>query len=200
MCAYNPKDFYFKKAKERNFVARSVFKIEELDQKFRIFRGGQAVLDLGCAPGSWSQYASLKVGDKGIIIGLDLQRVTLSISNAAFYQGDINDDVLFRSILEEKKIQAFDVVMSDMAPKTSGIRVQDQQRSFDLCMKALEVSQKYLKPGGTLIVKLFQSESFTDFVNELKKHFPRVEVFRPKSTRKASFEVYILGFSYKPLN
>jgi 23S rRNA (uridine2552-2'-O)-methyltransferase len=190
---YNPKDFYFKKAKERHFAARSVFKLEEIDQRFKIIRPAYKILDLGAAPGSWTQYAAQKVGPKGICLGIDLQKIQLVIENARFLQGDAFDEETVKGFAEENGVGAFDVVMSDMAPKTTGIRVQDQQRSFDLCQRALEVAKARLRPGGNFVVKLFQSESYDEFMSMVKPLFKKTEVLRPKSTRKASYEIYIIG-------
>lgn len=195
--AYNPKDFFFRKAKEQNFAARSVFKLEELDRRFRIFKPGQKVLDLGCAPGSWVQYAIKKVGSKGFCIGIDLQQVKLAYPNARFVQGDAFDQELLAKLLKEHKIEHLDVVLSDMAPKTTGIRIQDQQRSYELCLRALEVAKHWLKENGTFVVKFFQSGEFENYLKEMKQYFSRVEVVRPKSTRKASYEVYIIGLGYQ---
>lgn len=195
---YNPKDFYFKKAKEQNFAARSIFKLEEIDQRFRILRPQMKVLDLGCAPGSWAQYASQKIGPKGRCIGIDLQRVKIALPNCRFIQGDAFEQPLLDSILSEEGIDQFDIIMSDMAPKTTGVRLQDQARSYQLCVRAHDVAQRNLKPGGTLIVKFFQSDWFEDFVKELRPHFKKIELLRPKSTRKNSFEIFILGLDYQP--
>ena len=195
--AYNPKDFYFKQAKERHFAARSVFKLEEIDTRFKIFRPGQNVVDLGCAPGSWSQYASQKIGQKGFCIGIDLARVSLVIPNCVFVQGDAFKEETISDLLREKQIEQLDVVLSDMAPKTTGIRIQDQRRSFDLCKLALGVARRSLRPGGTFIVKFFQSEFFDEYMKEVKGAFDKVELLRPKSTRKASYEIYIIGLRMK---
>ena len=190
---YNPKDYYFKKAKEMNFAARSVFKLEELDEKFKLFRLGFNVLDLGCAPGSWTQYAVNAIGPKGLCIGIDLQKVTLQIPNARFVQGDAFDEPTIAKFAAESNIELFDVVMSDMAPKTSGIRFADQTRSFELCKRALDVAKARLRPGGNFVVKFFQSGDFDPYLKMLKPLFTKIEIYRPKSTRKASFEIYIVG-------
>lgn len=191
--AYNPKDFYFKKAKERNFAARSVFKLEEIDDRFKIFKPGYKVLDLGCAPGSWTQYAATKIGKNGLCLGIDLQKVNLVIANAKFLQGDAFSEETLAGFTAESGISEFDVVMSDMAPKTTGIRIQDQQRSFELCKRAFDVAQARLRKGGHFIVKFFQSEEFDNYLALIKPHFLKIELLRPKSTRKASYEIYIIG-------
>lgn len=194
---YNPKDYYFKKAKEQNFAARSVFKLEEIDERFRVIKKNDIIIDLGCAPGSWAQYACKKIGTAGRVIGIDLQKVQLTIPNALFIHGDAFDVPTLDNVLAEQKIEKVNVVMSDMAPKTTGIRIQDQQRSYDLCMRALEVALLRLKPGGNFIVKFFQSEFFDDYLKEVRKHFMKVEILRPKSTRKNSIEIFIIGLGLK---
>lgn len=195
---YNPKDFYFKKAKERNFAARSVFKLEEIDQRFKVFRPGQKVLDLGCAPGSWMQYASQQVGKNGFAIGIDLQKVNLTLTNAEFVQGDAFEESFIAQQASKHGIDKFDMVLSDMAPKTTGIRDQDQQRSFELCIRALDVAQRWLKPNGTFIVKFFHSGMFEEYMRLMKPLFVKVDLVRPKSTRKASYEIYLIGLKMQP--
>lgn len=190
---YNPKDFYFKKAKEKNFAARSVFKLEELDERFKLFRPGYKVLDLGCAPGSWSQYASQVIGRQGVCLGIDLQAVKITLENARFVQGDAFDEPTIAKFAAECGIEMFDIVLSDMAPKTSGIRIQDQVRSFELCTRALDVAKARLKVGGHFVVKFFQSEEFDNYLKMLKPLFTKIEILRPKSVRKHSYEIYIVG-------
>lgn len=197
LMAYNPKDFYFKKAKERHFAARSVFKLEEIDQRFRVLRQGAQILDLGCAPGSWSQYASTKIGKNGKILGIDLQKVRLTLPNVVFVQGDAFDETFLSQLAAENGIESFDIVMSDMAPKTTGIRITDQTRSYDLCMRALDVADKRLKAGGNFIVKFFQGPEFNEYIKRVKEMFKKVEILRPKSTRKESFEIFIIGLGKK---
>ncbi len=190
--AYNPKDFYFKKAKKENYAARSVFKLEEMDARYRVLKAGQRVLDLGCAPGSWAQFASKRIGNNGKLVGIDLQRVKFSLPNAVFIEGDaFSEGVLDHALAEVDG--TFDLVLSDMAPKTTGIRVQDQERSLELCRKALGVCRDYLRPGGRFVVKIFQSGDTPEFLKEMKEVFERVEIARPKSVRNQSFEIYILG-------
>jgi 23S rRNA (uridine2552-2'-O)-methyltransferase len=194
--AYNPKDFFFKQAKKENYAARSVFKLEEMDAKFQMLKPGQKVLDLGCAPGSWAQYASKRIGPKGRLVGIDLQKVKFSLPNAIFFEGDAFSEGLLELALSEVD-GIFDIVLSDMAPKTTGVRVQDQERSLTLCRSALEVCRKYLRPGGRFVVKIFQSGDSPEFVKEMKEVFERVEIARPKSVRSQSFEIYILGMRKK---
>jgi len=195
--AYNPKDYYFHKAKTENYAARSAFKLEEMDQRYKIFKSGYQVLDLGAAPGSWSQYAARQVGNQGRVLGIDLQKIVIKLPNGVFIQADLRD-INLPEIMQKCGFQPpFDVVMSDMAPKTTGIRITDQARSLELCEIALEAAEKYLRPRGTFIAKLFHSDDFEAFRSRLRERFGKVEVLRPKSTRKESKEVFLVGQLFK---
>lgn len=194
---YNPRDHYFKKAKEQNFAARSVFKLEEIDQKLKILRTGDAVLDLGASPGSWSQYCSKKVGTNGRILGVDLSPVTVKLPQAVFIQADLRDLNLDAVFAEHGFKQPFDLVLSDMAPKTTGIRLTDQVRSFELCELALNISKRFLKKDGHFVCKLFHSDDFSKLRDEIKKDFQRFEAIKPDSTRKISKEIFLVGLKKK---
>lgn len=194
---FNPKDHYFKKAKKENFAARSVFKLEEIDQRYKIFKTGQTVLDLGASPGSWSQYASKKVGAQGKVLGVDLSPVNVKLANAVFLQADLRDLHLEEVFNEYGFHPPFDLVLSDMAPKTTGIRLTDQVRSFELCELALDIARRYLKPGGHFVCKLFHSDDFSKLRDEIKKSFSKFEAVRPDSTRKISKEIFLIGINKK---
>ncbi|WP_413581043.1 RlmE family RNA methyltransferase [Bdellovibrio sp. HCB288] len=195
---YNPRDRYFKKAKEEGFAARSVFKLEEIDKKYKIFKGsGQTVLDLGASPGSWSQYASKVVGPKGRVLGVDLSPVTVKLPNAVFIQADLRDLNLEEIFTEHGFQPPFDIVMSDMAPKTTGIRMTDQARSMELCELALDVARKFLRKDGHFVCKLFHSDDFAKLREEIKKSFAKCEVMKPDSTRKISKEIFLIGLNKK---
>ncbi len=195
--AYNPRDHYFKKAKEQNFAARSVFKLEEIDQKFKIVKPKQTVLDLGASPGSWSQYCSQKIGENGRILGVDLKAVNVKLKNAVFIQADLRDLNLKQTFIENGFAPPFDLVISDMAPNTTGIRMTDQARSFDLCELALEISRQFLKKDGHFICKLFHSDEFTTLRDEIKKDFSQFHAVKPDSTRKISKEIFLIGLKKK---
>ena len=168
------KDYYFPKAKNDGYAARSVYKIEEIDKKYRIIRTGYKVLDLGCSPGSWLQYASRKVGNSGQVLGVDSQPVKISLaSHVQVIRADIFD-VTYKD-LKIKGEQA-DVILSDMAPKTSGIRTTDLHRSFELNKKALYLANDILCPGGSLLVKAFQGKLFDELCYEFKKMFADVKL------------------------
>ena len=191
--SYNPKDHYFKKAKEQNFAARSVFKLEEIDQKFKIIHPKQKILDLGAAPGSWSQYCSKKIGPNGKFLGIDLSSIEIKLPNAVFVQADLRDLQLEAIIKENGFMPPFDVVMSDMAPRTTGIRFTDQARSFELCELAFEVAKKFLKKDGHFVCKLFHSDDFATLRGLIKKEFHRFEAVKPNATRKISKEIFLVG-------
>jgi 23S rRNA (uridine2552-2'-O)-methyltransferase len=195
---YNPRDHFFLKAKKENFAARSVFKLQEIDQKFKFFKSGQVILDLGASPGSWSQYASQKIGESGRILGVDLKPVTVSLRNGIFIQADLYDLDIEQVFLEHGFRPPFDVVLSDMAPNTTGIRFTDQARSMQLCELALDVARRFLKPGGNFVCKLFHSDEFSVLRDEIKKSFEKFEAMKPESTRKISKEIFLLGLRKKP--
>jgi 23S rRNA (uridine2552-2'-O)-methyltransferase len=194
---YNPRDKYFKKAKQEGFAARSVYKLQEIDQKFKILKPGQTVLDLGASPGSWSQFTSQKIGATGRLLGVDLSPVTVSLPNAVFIQADLRDLQLEEIFKEHGFTPPFDLVLSDMAPKTTGIKSVDQVRSLELCELALDVAKRFLKPGGHFVVKFFHSGEFGQLRNEIKKTFERVEAIKPDSTRSISKEIFLVGFKKK---
>jgi 23S rRNA (uridine2552-2'-O)-methyltransferase len=195
--SYNPRDHYFKKAKEQNFAARSVFKLEEIDQKLKILQSAKTVLDLGAAPGSWSQYCSKRIGSKGQILGIDLSPITISLPNAKFIQADLRDLNLEALFIEQGFTPPFDLVISDMAPRTTGIRMTDQARSVELVELALDTADKYLKPRGHFVAKLFHCDDFIQLRDRIKKNFDRFEAVKPDSTRKISKEIFLVGVGKK---
>jgi 23S rRNA (uridine2552-2'-O)-methyltransferase len=192
---YRPNDFYARKAKKEHFAARSVYKLEAIDQKLRLFSSGQQVLDLGAAPGSWSQYIAARIG-KGIVIGIDLKPIGLEIANARFIMADFFEFDLANYLASEQLADQFDVVVSDMAPATTGMRVTDQARSLALCELALETAHRFLKLGGAFVCKLFESGDAPAFRKQLMQSFEKVQTFRPESTRKESKEIFLTGLHY----
>ena len=189
------KDHYFHKAKKEGYAARSFYKIEEIDKKNRILGLGNKVLDLGCSPGSWLQYASRKVGSSGHVLGVDLQPVKISLpSHVMVIKGDIFD--LTYEDLKIKGGQA-DVILSDMAPKTSGIRTTDAHRSYELNKKVLNLANDALCPEGLLLLKAFQGVLLDELYSEFRKMFANVKFCKPKSSRTESVEIFILGTGKK---
>jgi len=185
------KDHYFHKAKRNGYVARSVYKLEEIDKKHQIICKGNFVLDLGCSPGSWLQYVSKKVGKEGQVLGVDLQRVKHSLpSHVKVFQADIFD--LTAKDLEMSGVMV-DVILSDMAPKTTGIRAADAERSFALNQQVLCLADELLKPHGVLLVKAFQGAPLDELCRSFRDSFARVKLCKPKSSRTESVEIYVLG-------
>lgn len=191
------KDFFYYKAKDDNYLARSVYKLQEIQARLKILRPGMKILDLGCAPGSWAQYTSEVIGPQGRIVGVDLSAVKMGLPNATFIEADLRDLELAKKLEDIGIPPPFDVVLSDMAPKTTGIRVTDQARSHTLCEMAIECADRFLKPGGTLVFKLFHSESFEDLRKDMRLRYNVVEVIKPKSTRTESKEIFFIGLQKK---
>lgn len=188
-------DHYTRRAKKEKYPARSVYKLQEIQQKFRILGKGDRVLDLGCAPGSWLLFAAKQTGPTGQVIGVDLQKLSIDLPpHAQAFQADVTDPEAGWIELAGGK---FDLVISDMAPATTGNKVVDTARSFDLCRAALDVAQKVLKPGGTLVCKIFQGADFKVFEQDVRQHFLQIKIFKPQSSRKASKEIFIVGVGKK---
>ncbi|HDR15296.1 MAG TPA: RlmE family RNA methyltransferase [Desulfobacteraceae bacterium] len=187
-------DHYTRRARQEQWRARSVYKLKEIDARFKILRKGSKVLDLGCHPGSWSQYCLSRVGAEGVVVGIDLVPVNkMPAGNFHFIQADINE--IDETLLTDFMPRA-DVVLSDMAPGTTGSRVTDSARSFALGGKALETAEKMLNNGGVFVCKLLEGESVRDFVSKMGTRFRDVRIYRPKATRKRSSEVYVVGRSF----
>jgi 23S rRNA (uridine2552-2'-O)-methyltransferase len=188
------RDRFHQKAKKQGYLARAVFKLEELDQQFKLFKPGQRVLDLGCAPGSWLQYARSKVGDKGTLVGLDRGPLRGDTSGARIEIGD----VMTIDVAKLKgDLPAFDVVLSDMAPDTSGIRHLDQARSEALFERALEIAILTLAPGGNFVGKLFQGPDFKKLTEQVRAMFETGKSAKPASSRQISIEQYVIGKGFK---
>jgi 23S rRNA (uridine2552-2'-O)-methyltransferase len=184
-------DPFTRRARQEQYPARSVYKLQEIQQRSRVMRRGNHVLDLGCAPGSWLIYAAEAVGTSGRVVGVDLTPVTVALpGHASALTGDVfelaEDPARFFDGL-------FDVVLSDMAPATTGSRVVDTARSFNLCQAALSIARQVLRPGGVFVCKIFQGEDFKQFNEAMKAGFAECKVFKPQSSRKASMEIYLIG-------
>ena len=191
-------DHYFKKAKKENYPARSVYKLEEIQKKYRFIKSGDTVLDFGCYPGSWSIYAARVVGPKGLVVGVDLQEVKkISIAKAAeiiLFCDDIMSDDIVEKLQETKN--NFRIVLSDIAPRTSGNKWVDQQQSLNLARRVLELAASLLGKDGNFYVKVFEGEDFKEFVDSVRKSFKTVKIVKPKSSRSESREVFVLGMGY----
>ncbi|WP_419657537.1 RlmE: ribosomal RNA large subunit methyltransferase E (23S rRNA methyltransferase) [Desulfosarcina variabilis str. Montpellier] len=188
-------DHYTRQAKKENFAARSVYKLQEIQKKRHILKKGARVLDLGCAPGSWLQFASKLIGPDGRLVGIDLKPVTVSLTDNTTV---ITDDVAeLESHLARLGIDRFDVVLSDMAPATTGNRHVDEARSIGLCEAALAIADKVLATGGNFVCKIFQGGEYKTFTDSVRQRFSRQTATRPQSTRKASREVFVIGLGKK---
>jgi 23S rRNA (uridine2552-2'-O)-methyltransferase len=187
---YGRPDHFTRAAKQRGFPARSVVKLEEIDRRVHLLRPGQHILDLGAAPGSWSMYAAGRIGDRGKLLSVDLNPLSVAmppnatVRVADLLAVDLGDLALFAP---------YDVVLSDMAPKTTGTREADQARSFDLFMRALDIASDLLKIGGSFVGKIFMGPGFPDAKRAVKSRFSAVRAMRPEATRDTSFEIFLLG-------
>ncbi len=192
---YKKADSFTKAAKAQGYPARSVFKLEEIDRRTRLFRGGQRVLDLGAAPGSWSKFAAERVGANGRVLAIDLSEIRAVMPPQV---ERVQGDVFALPDEELGRFGPYDVVLSDMAPATTGTRFADQARSFDLFMRAVDLAEKALKPGGAFVGKLFMGEDFARAKERVRLLFSEVRVLRPEATRSQSYEVFIVGLGRKP--
>ena len=188
-------DYYFNKAKKDNYPARSVYKLEEAQQKYKFLKKKQRVLDLGCHPGSWSMYVSTIVGARGVVVGVDLQHTDIPSQkdNAEIHW--LCYDVYGVELVTELKKQwpGFHVLISDMAPRTTGSQYADHQHSLRLVRRALEIAVLLLHEKGSFYCKVFQGGDFPEFIQECKPLFETVKVVKPQSSRRESREVFVLG-------
>lgn len=193
---YKVKDKWFIKAKQQGYRARSAFKLIDIQSKYRLIKKGDTVLDLGAAPGSFMQAILKFIGDEGQVLGVDLQEIeSFDTANAYTIQGDIFSEKTAQEIVEH--FGEVNVVTSDLAPKTSGIRDVDQARSVELVEAALEISTKVLKAHGHFVAKVFEGEDFQYLLRQVKKKFKSVKCFKPPSCRDRSFETYIIAMDFK---
>ena len=193
---YDRHDHFYRRAKQEGFAARSVYKLDELDAEFKLIRRGDTVIDLGCAPGSWLQYVEQKIGESGRAYGIDLLPVKVAFPpRVRVLQGDAFSVTLsdLTAAAGEDDLPAVDVVISDMAPNTTGIRSVDAARSMALCERALEVAERLLRPGGNFVVKVLEGGDMKPFVERAKGVFEAVKIKRPKSTRDGSTETFVVG-------
>lgn len=186
---YQRKDFYHQKAKKEGYRARSTYKLLELNKKFKIINKHDKVLDLGCAPGGWLQAVKKILNNSGIVIGVDLENIK-AIKDVIFIKGDILEESTKKKIYEHSP---FNVVLSDMAPKTSGQHHLDVARSIQLSEMALDIAKEFLQERGNFCCKVFQGKGYDEFLEEVKTTFQNTKTFVPKSTRKNSREIYVIG-------
>ncbi len=188
------KDHYTDRAREENWLARSVYKLEEIDKKYKLIKQGSRILDLGCYPGSWTQFCIKKAGQGGKIIGIDLQRPDhVSSPNFRFIQADILAFNAEDISLDTGKI---DLVISDLAPQTTGNKFADTCGSMALAEKALKIAVSVLKKDGHFICKVFEGEDFKSFRDKASGYFDQTRILRPSAVRKRSREVYLIGLKF----
>ena len=194
---FKVKDHYYNKAKQENFLARSIYKLEEIDEKYKILKPGMKVVDFGYYPGSWIQYTSSAIGEQGTVVGIDIQPVNKKVShlkNVRVYQKDIFD---INDLSHLGVDSLFDAVLSDMAPSTTGIKSLDQDRSLNLVESVFELLPRFLNKGGNFVIKVFDSQHAQNYLKEQKNLFNEFHYLKPKSTRSVSKEFFVIGKNFK---
>ena len=189
-------DEYVKRAQAEGYRSRAVYKLLEINEKDRILRRGGRVVDLGAAPGGWSQLAANLVGDTGQVLELDILPLE-PLAGVTFIHGDFRDITVLEQLLTALNGRMVDVVLSDMAPNTSGIKAVDQPAMFYLAELALDLAQQCLRPGGDLLVKVFQGAGFDAYLQQLRRHFASVTPRKPQASRSRSVEQYLLARNYR---
>jgi len=185
-------DFYVQKAQREGWRSRAVYKLQEIDEKDRLFKPGMKVVDLGAAPGGWSQWATHRIGEKGHVYALDILPVE-PFAGVTFIQGDFREDAVYQQLLDALDGSEVDLVMSDMAPNMSGNAAVDIPRAMYLAELAMDFADQVLKPGGDLLMKVFQGEGFDALHRALRERYAKVLTRKPKASRPRSREVYLLA-------
>ncbi len=188
-------DMYVKKAHAEGYRSRAVYKLTEVDDKERLFKPGMSVVDLGAAPGGWAQYVSKKLNGHGSIIAMDILAMA-PLPGVTFIQGDFREDFVLKELMNCIPEHSVDVLLSDMAPNMSGTRAVDVPRAMYLVELAYDFSHKMLKPGGTLLMKVFHGTGFDDIVKQARLQFEHVVIRKPKASRARSRETYLLAKGY----
>lgn len=188
-------DVYVTRAQQEGYRSRASYKLLEIDGKDKLLKPGMVVVDLGAAPGGWTQIAADRVGDKGTVVALDILPMD-PVPGAEVLQGDFREDEVLQRLLEALGGQQVDLVMSDMAPNISGMKTVDQPRAMYLVELTLDLARNVLKPGGDMLLKLFQGEGSDEFIRECRKHFRKVIIRKPDASRPRSREVYVLARNY----
>jgi 23S rRNA (uridine2552-2'-O)-methyltransferase len=191
------RDYYYRKAKEEKYRSRAAYKLFQAIEKYHFIKEGDVVIDLGAAPGGWTQASGKIVGAEGFVLGVDLRPIEpFSEKNVRTMLGDIAEPDTVKQILEMLPRKA-DAVISDVSPNISGIWELDHARQIDLAQRALEIALETLKPGGNFFVKVFQGDMLNDFIGIVKRHFEDVKIIKPKASRAKSSEIFILGMRLK---
>ncbi len=189
-------DHYVKEAKRLGLRSRAAFKLMEIQEKDRLIKPGMVVVDLGAAPGGWSQFAMDMVGDRGRVIASDILPMD-SLAGVEFVEGDFTEESVFNELMDLVGDNKADLVISDMAPNMSGMQAVDQPRSMYLAELALDMAKQVLKPGGSIVFKVFQGEGFDELLREMRPAFVQTVTRKPASSRSRSREVYLVAKSYK---
>lgn len=189
-------DPYVQLARKEGYRSRAVYKLKEIQERDKILKSGMTVVDLGAAPGGWSQYARPQIGKNGRLVALDILPMN-PIKDVEFICGDFREDVVLEALESLVPIGSADLVLSDMAPNISGIDVADQASSIYLCELALDFAVQRLKPGGAFLVKLFQGEGSEAFLKMVRNRFKTVQIRKPKASRQRSPEVYVLARDHR---
>ena len=189
-------DPYVKKAQKDGYRARAAYKLLEMQEKYKIIKPGMTVVDLGAAPGSWSQIAGKLVGDKGLLIASDILPMD-ALPDVTFLQGDFREESVLQQLQDILQGQKADVVVSDMAPNLSGVESADSARVAHLIELALEFAQQHMKPEGTLVTKVFHGSGYSQLVELFKQYFVTVKPFKPKASRDKSAETFLVGMKLK---
>jgi 23S rRNA (uridine2552-2'-O)-methyltransferase len=185
-------DPFVKKAQAEGMRSRAAYKLEELVERDRLLKPGMVVVDLGAAPGGWSQWVRQSLGERGRVIALDILEMP-GLAGVEFLHGDFRDDAVLSSLENLLNGQPVDLVLSDMAPNMSGVDAVDQPRAMHLAELAMEFADRHLRPEGAFLIKLFQGSGFDDYVRDLRKRYARVVIRKPAASRKRSPEVYALA-------
>jgi len=195
---YDPRDRFYQRAKKEGFRARSAFKLDEIQRRFHVLRPSGRVLDLGAAPGGWCQIAAREVGTKGFVLGIDLEPIPALPPPVQTWVADAFAPGLLERLRSEGRAP-YDAVLSDLAPKTSGIHGVDEARSLELAVRALSLARQVLKPSGALVVKVFMGGDFESFLRTCRRAFGTARVVRPEpSVARGSKEVYLVGLEPRP--
>ncbi len=189
-------DEYVQRAQREGYRSRAAYKLLEIQEKDHILRPGQVVVDLGAAPGGWSQVAKQLVGSRGEVFALDLLEME-PLPGVNFLQGDFREQMVLDRLMDLLAGRPVDLVISDMAPNTSGVLAVDQPRAMYLCELALDFARQVLRPGGTFVTKVFQGEGFDDYVRDLRASFTKVVTRKPKASRPRTREVYLVATGFK---
>lgn len=199
---YKPKDSFYYKAKREGYPARSVYKLEEIDKKYNLIKKGAKILELGASPGSWLKYCLSKIGKGGRIVAIDLTPPSITLPpQVNFIVEDIFkiDAQYLREVLSSSSAcpgcETFDLILSDLAPKTSGMKEVDQARSLGLAKRAVGIARETVKKGGGILVKIFESRDAHDLKKEVSLYFSKTYIERPKATRRESSEFYLVGIA-----